>query len=101
MTDIPIACNMSALTPEQRQRRAALADHIKVKAEVYELPDGYVFSFANDEMWMTVAEFVDLERRCCPFFTFALEREMSGTVTLRLTGPEGTKEFIAAEILQE
>lgn len=101
MSDTVIACTMSALTTEQRQRRATLADQITMNAEVNELPNGYAFSFANDEIWMTVAEFVDLERRCCPFFAFALEREMKGTVTLRLTGPEGTKAFIVTEIMQK
>ena len=44
-------------------------------------------------------EFIALERLCCPFFGFGLgiERE-GGAAWLTLTGREGVKPFIMAEI---
>jgi hypothetical protein len=42
-----------------------------------------------------VAEWIALERRCCPFFRFQLDVEgETGPVWLRLTGA-GVKEFLA------
>ena len=46
-----------------------------------------------------VAEFIELERRCCPFFRFELEvQDEGGAAWLRLTGRMGVKQFIAAEL---
>ncbi|MBI4409686.1 MAG: hypothetical protein HY561_08265 [Gemmatimonadetes bacterium] len=42
-------------------------------------------------------EFILFERGCCPFLRFELEFEPGGPLWLRIRGPEGAKEFIAAE----
>lgn len=68
--------------------------------EMRELSDGYQFRF-NDEanLLKRVADFVALEKLCCPFLRFEIEVEAeSGPVWLRLTGREGVKEFIREEI---
>ena len=91
---IPIACDMDAFTPEQRQRYDEVSSHLRqATEEVIELPDGYAFRYRTDETtWLKAAEYVDLERRCCPFFAFALELEPeSGAVWLKLTGREGSQ----------
>jgi hypothetical protein len=44
---------------------------------------------------------VELERRCCPFFSFTLKREVEGHVWLELTGREGVKEFLATQMQWE
>lgn len=98
---IPIACDMTALSPEQRQRHAVLSGQLlQTAVEVKELQNGYAFRYVSDrQTWLAAAEYVDLERRCCPFFAFALECEPAGgPVWLRLTGREGVKEFLAAQI---
>lgn len=42
---------------------------------------------------------MDNERRCCPFLAFAIELPPGeGALTLRLAGPEGVREFLAAEL---
>jgi hypothetical protein len=47
---------------------------------------------------MTVAEWVSLERKCCPFFAFEIEQPKDqGPVWLRITGSEGAKAFIEEE----
>jgi hypothetical protein len=96
----PLACDLTALSPQQRRRRAALAGRLKRAVRgVEELPDGYAIRFAAEEStWLAAAEFVALERRCCPFLGFALEavRER-GPVRLSLLGREGVKEFLRAE----
>lgn len=96
-----LACQIYALDAAQRAKRNELFATIQgVVAEIRELPDGIAVKLPpSAKMWMTTAEFVTLERRCCPFFNFGLESEgESGPLWLRLTGPEGVKEFIAAEM---
>ena len=42
-----------------------------------------------------VADLIIAERECCPFLTFQLTAESQmGALTLRVTGPDGTKEFL-------
>jgi hypothetical protein len=39
------------------------------------------------------------ERRCCPFFTFAIEREHDpGGLWVRITGPTGAKAVLDAAL---
>jgi hypothetical protein len=62
------------------------------------VPDGYVFTFAPDA-FDDVARFVANERRCCPFLTFDIQvAPANGPLTLQLTGPEGTRAFLVAEM---
>jgi hypothetical protein len=67
--------------------------------ETCELADGYAFELDRRAIAFTdVARWIDLERRCCPFFDFQVElRRNDGPIALRLTGPEGIKAFIRAE----
>ena len=62
--------------------------------------NGYAFQLPNQsELLRLAAEFVTLERLCCPFFGFSIEVEREGgEVCLSLTGREGVKPFIMAEI---
>jgi hypothetical protein len=103
MTGISIACNLAAFTSEQRHRHTALSQQLaQVVQEVRELTDGYAFRYKTDETtWLLAAEYVDLERRCCPFFTFTLIREAGGEVWLQLTGPQGVKDFLVTQLPRE
>ncbi len=98
---VPVACDMNAFTPEQRLRYNEVSSHLRqATEEAKELSNGYAFRYnTNEDTWMKAAEYVDLERRCCPFFAFALERESgSGAVWLKLTGREGVKAFLTEQI---
>ena len=98
----PFACDRLALTPAQRKRHfdeVTPQVHAMVKS-ARELPNGYEFEFAPDPAAIAkIAEWVAGERLCCPFFDFEIrvERER-GPVWLRLTGREGTKELIRADL---
>ena len=97
----PIACQLNALTPEERKRRAELFSALSRSAEeLRELADGYAMRFAPDrETWMRLAEFIALEKQCCPFMAFSLAAdEENGPLWLRITGREGTKGFLSAEL---
>ena len=94
----PIACNLGAFTPEQRSRRQALAQELQsLIREVRPLDNGYEGRFDPDNLTLLkLAEFVGVERRCCPFITFeVVVNDGAGPILLRLTGRPGTKEFLA------
>jgi CHASE1-domain containing sensor protein len=96
-----LACNLNALTSEQRQERAELAKLIQAQTqELQELSNGYAFRLpSSSTLFLELAEFVHLERHCCPFFKFELELEANeGPLWLRITGPEGSKEFMKTEV---
>ena len=97
----PIACNMGALSDEQRKRIMVLIKQIHAaNQEVRELADGYSFRLpAESAMIRDVAEWITLERLCCPFFHFEMEVEQEGrAMWVRLTGREGVKEFTKLEL---
>lgn len=97
----PLACDMTAIPAEQRPVHLAanreLFLHIQ---ETRELSNGYQFRFdAEPDVIRRLAEFVSLEKLCCPFLSFAIEVHAEhGPIWLRLTGREGVKEFIREEI---
>lgn len=100
-SESPIACDMTAIPLSKRQTHLKtsrdLFSHIQ---EVRELPDGYKFHLRGDkEVLVNVAEFISLERLCCPFLAFRLDVEKEdGPVWLSLTGREGVKAFIREEV---
>jgi len=97
----PFACNLKAFQPEQRQRWRLLLDKVYAAVNEHrELPDGYTFRIDASRMPLSeAAEWIDLERRCCPFFNFELSvRGQDGTVWLSLKGRPGVKAFIEADM---
>lgn len=93
------ACCLDAFDAEQLPRYMAIRQQIVAAHEVREeLPDGYRWRFpAEPSLLLTLAEFISLERLCCPFFAFDLELEADGgPLWLRLTGREGVKDFLQA-----
>jgi hypothetical protein len=95
----PLACDFTAMDDEQRERyralRRRLADDFQ---EARELEHGYAFRHSSEaDVLVALAEYVSLERLCCPFFDFAIEvGHERDEVWLRMTGPEGAKEILEA-----
>jgi len=103
--ETPLACDRSALSSEQRKRHfdelgAAL---LSLKRSTNELAGGFEFEFPADAaVYQLLAEWVGGERLCCPFFDINLHVEKEGgPMRLRLTGPEGVKQFIKADFPAE
>ena len=100
VSESPIACNMNALDKEQRRHHQSLTAQLRAAVqETRELPVGYSFRLPSDEATIQrAAEWITLERRCCPFLAFGLEagRE-NGPLWLNLTGREGVKPFLKIE----
>jgi hypothetical protein len=93
----PIVCNMNALDRKQRQRHRFLTAQLHAALqETRELPDGYSLRLPSDEATIRrTAEWITLERRCCPFISFAIELDRDrGPLWLRLTGREGVKPIL-------
>ena len=96
-----LVCNLTALNGEQRERhRAVLKQLGQMSPEVREVANGYAFRFlAEIAVLKLLAEFIYLEHRCCPFLELTLEVKTDhDTAWLTVTGPEGVKEFLRAEL---
>jgi len=97
----PLACDMTAIPAAQRPVHLTTSRELFSQIEESrELADGYEFRLADGpELLKQLAEFISLEKLCCPFLNFRIEIEAeSGPVWLRLTGRDGVKEFIREEI---
>ena len=97
----PFACVMSVIDADKREPHLANARALfKRIQEIRELDNGFAFRLGDSpDLLAKLGEFIALERLCCPFFGFAIEVEPEGgAVWLKLTGREGVKPFIKAEI---
>jgi len=98
--DIALVCNMGVFTSTQHdahiQNTTQLVQAIQ---SIQEVENGYEFTFPNEtERIAQIAEFISNERLCCPFLQFTLlVNSMSEPISVSLTGPVGTKEFLQAE----
>lgn len=93
----PLACDVGAMDDEQIGRYRALRRLLdRDFVEVRELDTGYAFRHSSDaNVLVALAEYVSLERLCCPFFDFVIEAGRGGgEVWLKMTGPEGAKEIL-------
>jgi hypothetical protein len=98
--ELPVACTLTG--PELAARRVGVLAAIRRdQQEVRWLPDGVALRFAAEpERLATLAAFIELERQCCAFLRFRLTVEPGGgPVRLELTGPPGTRDFLAAEVV--
>ena len=99
----PLVCNMDVFTPTERE------DHIQSTTQLYqsvqrinEVENGYEFTFPNESEIITgLGKFISNERLCCPFLEFTLKiTSNNAPVSLLLTGPQGTQEFLRAEFTE-
>ena len=97
MADLPIVCTLSP-TALRARRENVLNQLVRRAQEVQERPDGCRLRFAHDSgILEEIARTIDAERECCRFLQFTLTVEAaSGPIILDLTGPSGTREFLAA-----
>jgi hypothetical protein len=94
-----LACDMSALTTEQRARHAVVTKRLLDHATRNDLPDGYEFTIDRAHISVAeLAEWVADESRCCPAVDFHVELPAFGPLTLRLDGGADVKAFIGAEL---
>jgi len=77
--------------------RAGLKEGLRDKQEI---ADGFVYAFhGSDATIEQLVNFIRIERQCCPFFRFELTiRDEKTDILLKITGPEGVKEFLLNEL---
>jgi len=94
---LPIVCNLGALSGAERTRRAELAALVRANTiRVVEHETGYLVHLRPEtEVLARAEELIALERRCCGFMSWTLRPD---DAVLELSGREGTKAFIAAEL---
>jgi hypothetical protein len=97
---VPIACDLKALTAEERERRRMVLGAVaRTIIGRRELANGFELSFDATKLDLAaLGEWIALERRCCPFLHFRLDIEPAGKTTLALTGGSGVKEFLLSEM---
>jgi hypothetical protein len=96
-TDPPIACNMKALTSQQRKQLTQLGQHvISAIDSSRELKHGYTFHVDPAKASLKeVAEWLDVWRRCCPFYEFQIDfHAADASLWLAVKGRPGVKEYI-------
>ena len=96
-----LACDLTAIAAEQREDYQLNAQQLfETSLETRELPNGFAFRLPSESaMIVKAAEFMALERLCCPFLNFVLEIEPDlGPLWLKLTGPEGVKQVLQTEL---
>ena len=100
-TELPIACDLTAIDADHRDRQLqTAAEVLRLAVQVLELSDGYALRLPNEtDTFLKAADYIASERLCCSFFGFALEIEPEGgAVWLKLTGREGVKAFLQSQL---
>ena len=93
-----LACDLTAIPVEQKDGYETVMQVLQASIqERQELPNGYAFRFpVEPQVSARLLDFIAAERRCCSFLTFTLEfKPEGGPLWLQITGPEGTKQFLA------
>jgi hypothetical protein len=98
--EVPLACRAFALDRTQRARQTELLAEVRAAVqEVRDKEDGLAFRLTADSaLFQKTAEWIALERRCCPFLDFAMEWRRDETVWVTISGPAGVKAFLRAEM---
>jgi len=99
----PIACNLKTLTTEQRRDLEKIGTHvISSISSSRELSDGYAFRIDPAQAsLMEVAQWLDLWRRCCPFYEFQIDFHAADVdIWLSVKGRPGVKEYIPVDVPQ-
>ena len=98
---LPIACSLGAggLPARQAELRTGV---LSEALEADRLPDGVRWRFRDSpDLLARLGAVIDAERRCCRFLHFSMTADVDlGTVTLEVTGPPGTREFLETWIAE-
>ena len=95
MADLPLVCTLDSGT--LNARREQLLPGLIAAADSREvLTDGLRLRFPDPDILPRVLQVVDTERKCCRFLRFEVTLEPDfGPIWLTVTGPPGTREFLA------
>lgn len=94
-----MTCKLTS--PELQQRKAITIASLKRQVtEKKEITNGYSYRFlGTDKVLDELLTFIKTERICCDFFDFKLDVASDASEAwLSISGPDGTKKFIDAEL---
>src|SRR6266481_4532398 len=96
--DVPLACNLKAISTSERPRYNDLVKRLRVSVQDRnELTDGYAYKLDTKKISLSeVAEWITMERLCCPFLAFQLD-VVNETSRLTMRGPDGAKAILREE----
>jgi len=96
---IPVACQVGAIPQEERVRWLEVGrEFYSAVEEILELPDGFAMRVHPRHLAL-LGEYVMRDRLCCTFVQWEIVVEQAnGPAWLKVRGPKGTKEFMAAAI---
>jgi hypothetical protein len=97
----PIACQLGVFSADERHRYQTLRGQVEAAVTgIEELENGYVLDLPGDDATLTqVADWIALERRCCPFFEFTVAIGGSeAPLRVALTGSAEAKRFLETEL---
>jgi hypothetical protein len=95
MTELRIGCVLRPI--DLQQRRAELLPGLVTRAvERLPVPNGYRWRFAPATISLfALMTVIAAERSCCRFLRFVVTAEPDdGPISLEVTGPPGTQEFL-------
>ena len=95
-----IACNLKAIAATERPRYNALMKQLRGAVTEWKgLQNGYSYTVNGKAIALKeVAEWISMERLCCPFLDFQLSVSGDqGDYSLALSGPEGVKALLDEE----
>jgi hypothetical protein len=93
-------CDIKAMNRVERERYQVLRERLESAIEeTKELESGYAFRLRRGAVpLIDIAEWVEKEHRCCPFFDFEIAvNRNDGPVWLTLGGGKGVKPFMRME----
>jgi len=98
----PIVCNLKAIHDGDRPIYESLSRQLRAAiTDPGELPDGYVLGLRHESISLVqAAQWISLERLCCPFLTFQLEAQGEGDFRLTIRGPAGAKAILRSEFIE-
>lgn len=96
-----IACNPHPIRDEDRSLYQHLSAQLRAAvAEVRKLSDGCTLTLNHDAgSLVEAAQWISLERQCCPFPTFQLKAGGEQDYRLILRGPAGIKAILREEFI--
>lgn len=91
----PVACQLNNAEFAER-RNYLLENFASAVQQIKPISRGYAFTFeGDDETLNAVMKLICMERKCCRFLRFQLLiSHEQHPVSLRVTGPRGTKKFL-------
>jgi hypothetical protein len=99
-TDSPsLACNLKAISASERPRYNGLIKQLRnALQDRSELSDGYSYKLDPKKITLPeLAEWITMERLCCPFLAFQIDVKGNGDSHLTLRGPAGAKAILSEE----